>query len=688
MAFFDKFFKKSGHSTSKEVRFDRKEIIQDATYEIYKAQDAESAKLFLSTKNTDIGMYFIVVETPEGNWGLDKYGLYLEHLLPFQLYTDKAECKGSICSTPNMAGLEMAANGINESFVNKIECGKCKYQWTDAVRYQNETAVRCPKCKTINVVNTAHIYHLTTHNYKLFAMFLDGLSEENCATAKKAMQSINLRNEILAIYPTDKAFEKAMFFAQNLPYHYHPIGMRFGEGGAIYVRFASMNKDEFQKVYNEFEQGSIKIYAELETPTQTDSKVKDVTSPVPSIDSKVTQTLKVLSESMKADDITKICELITAGADVNVITKYNFTPLMIASQEGHVDIVRLLLETKANANAKKMDNGITSLFIASQKGHIEIVKLLLKAKADVNTARNTDDVTPLLMALQKGHTEIIKMLLKAKADIHIPEKTINGTPLFLASQNGYTEVVKLLLEAKADVNTTTADGTTPLFIASQGGHTTVVKLLLEAKAHVNAIDKTNCITPLFVASQNGHVEVVKLLLEAKADVNTTNVNGVTPLLVALEREHTDVVKLLLEAKANVNAADADGVTPLFIASEKGYTEVVKLILEAKADVNAARQTDNVTPLWMASQNGHTEVVKLLLEAKADVNAIDKTYGITPLGKASYKGNVEIVNLLLEAKADVNIKAHANGNDYTPLSIARDGRFTEIIKLLKDYGAKE
>ena len=51
--------------------------------------------------------------------------------------------------------------------------------------------------------------------------------------------------------------------------------------------------------------------------------------------------VKILSESVDKGDITKIQEAIQAGADVNVRNKYDATPLLIASRNGHTEIVKL-----------------------------------------------------------------------------------------------------------------------------------------------------------------------------------------------------------------------------------------------------------------------------------------------------------------------------------------------------------
>jgi ankyrin repeat protein len=73
--------------------------------------------------------------------------------------------------------------------------------------------------------------------------------------------------------------------------------------------------------------------------------------------------------------------LIGAGANVEIADQeYGITPLIAAAWRGHPDVVRQLLAAKVNVNTRAKD-GNTALSRASNAGHNEIVKLLLQAGA-------------------------------------------------------------------------------------------------------------------------------------------------------------------------------------------------------------------------------------------------------------------------------------------------------------------
>jgi len=58
------------------------------------------------------------------------------------------------------------------------------------------------------------------------------------------------------------------------------------------------------------------------------------------------------------------------------------------------------------------------LFLASNKGQLDVVKALLEAKADVNKAAS-NGAAALMTASEAGYPEVVKELLNAKADVNV-----------------------------------------------------------------------------------------------------------------------------------------------------------------------------------------------------------------------------------------------------------------------------
>jgi len=121
---------------------------------------------------------------------------------------------------------------------------------------------------------------------------------------------------------------------------------------------------------------------------------------------------------------------------------FGFTPLLIATRKGQVEIVKVLLSSGANINVA--DNyKRTPLYIASCFDHIDIVKTLVSSGANIKLG--CDLWTPLYIATYYGHTEILKILVLASDEIEI-----NYENMFFNSFNG--EEIKRILKNTKEVS--------------------------------------------------------------------------------------------------------------------------------------------------------------------------------------------------------------------------------------------
>ena len=92
--------------------------------------------------------------------------------------------------------------------------------------------------------------------------------------------------------------------------------------------------------------------------------------------------------------------MISNGASVNQASKDDDTPLYIASEKGHLEIVKVLIASEASVNQANKDF-ITPLLAASHSDHMEIVKVLLTNHANCHY-NNNSDITPIDVGLRLG----------------------------------------------------------------------------------------------------------------------------------------------------------------------------------------------------------------------------------------------------------------------------------------------
>ena len=109
--------------------------------------------------------------------------------------------------------------------------------------------------------------------------------------------------------------------------------------------------------------------------------------------------------------------VLDAKVNLNAKTVKHITALISAVSGGdkNLDLVQMLLNHGANADAKTIDLGIASLHLASQEGHHKLVGALLKGGATVDIQNNML-ATPLMMAVLKNHSKIVGLLLAEGAD--------------------------------------------------------------------------------------------------------------------------------------------------------------------------------------------------------------------------------------------------------------------------------
>ena len=134
--------------------------------------------------------------------------------------------------------------------------------------------------------------------------------------------------------------------------------------------------------------------------------------------------------------------------------KYHNTLLHVAALYGRSEIVQILL-TETNISILPNGNGFTPLHLAAEKGHGDIVKMLIGVSDNANITRlanpaatNKNGDNALHLAAFKGSVDVVDILLQnGKIDINV-QNNLGDTALHKAAEGRQSKVVKRLLEEK------------------------------------------------------------------------------------------------------------------------------------------------------------------------------------------------------------------------------------------------
>jgi ankyrin repeat protein len=239
--------------------------------------------------------------------------------------------------------------------------------------------------------------------------------------------------------------------------------------------------------------------------------------------------LTALVFAAREGDLESTKLLIAAGADVNQVTEYGWTPLLTATNNRHYQLGTYLVEHGANVNLANK-GGWTPLYLATDNRNIEggdypvpkpdmdnleYIELLLGHGADPNGRVKDNTLTRTIFTMQWFYED-------------------GCTPFVRAAQSSDTELMQLLLDWGADPFSVSAYGDTALTAAAGIGWVEGVT---------------------YERSPKDNLEAVKMLVYLGLDVNAANRDGRTPVMGAALKGRNDVVQFLVDHGANLEQRD-------------------------------------------------------------------------------------------------------------------------------------
>lgn len=333
----------------------------------------------------------------------------------------------------------------------------------------------------------------------------------------------------------------------------------------------------------------------------------------------------------------EIESLIALGA--NMDGESSRSPLVCASMQGRLDVVKLLL--RHGARMKNADQERDTLRAAVLGSH-EILGVLL-TQNPAEPARSA----ALEYAIEINAEESANLLMKNS----VPLKSIDERAALRALVRGYRKTPKLVFGNGLAINARNEQGETALMLAA-------------GMPFTNAADE----------ARSEYHALVSLLLAKGAQVNARSVDGQTPLSFAARSPwtHLPTIKLLLASGANMDAADNDGVTVLMHAAHS--PEAVKMLCEQRANVHS-KDAAGWTALHHATRRRNLHSVQILVATGAGVDSVSND-GSTPLMLAATLGTPDLVEFFLQRGADAK---RLNKEGKSPMALATDLRTHEILE---------
>lgn len=247
-----------------------------------------------------------------------------------------------------------------------------------------------------------------------------------------------------------------------------------------------------------------------------------------------------LCAAIASGDVSRSTQLVEQGEDVNAS---HGCALLAAAQRGQLELVRLMLERKADPNQRVPEELIvimgasTPLQAAVISRKPQMVQLLLEGGAD---PRN--DIEAFRVVLNFSDVEMAEMLLRhgANANMTTPAREYEYASVEIGPRES-----RQVRVPRRDLEPDRIDNTAKRFqcgisLGSQGS------LLYLAVGGGRDRDRAN--------------RIVKLLIDGGADSNARTLNGSTALMRAASQHNHTAMRMLIDAGADIKVTDRCGRT--------------------------------------------------------------------------------------------------------------------------------
>ena len=406
----------------------------------------------------------------------------------------------------------------------------------------------------------------------------------------------------------------------------------------------------------------------------------------------------------------------------------DMTPLGFACAEGHLKMVKFLLDSGASLELDNPNSAL--LWTAAYMGESDVAEALIKHckmhQQDALKSLLTELPSPkaghplLFAAASSGDSDVVRLLLDH--GVEYKSNWFGGTPLLATAAFGCHTITQLLLDYhkqhRIDVRVNQRDGhgITALVAAFKFNQPAIVRLLLAADVGVDYTIPDNAkASALHYATNHSMYNTVEVLVKQAAAeldrpkflawLNLRHDTGKTALLDSADRNRPRMLDLLLAHDADFETGGHAGNGPLHWAVTHGHDRIVLSLIERGKQVYAnqperfeafinRQNKDGEVPLIKAVRHGNLSTVNILLEKGSASCTVTAKNQVLPIHVASVLGFSDKISAMLDRISSnddaLAVAKYVNTRDgwgKTAVMIAAEYNRHDIVKMAFDRGAE-